>query len=75
MVPRYRCPRCGGNQFRVKDQFGDYLSCLQCGRTTDLETSAAFPVGLAAGRDGIAPSERRQADGQVAERRGAPPRV
>jgi hypothetical protein len=32
-----RCPRCGGNQFRVRDQFGDYLSCLQCGRTVDVE--------------------------------------
>lgn len=37
-----RCDRCGGNQFRIVDQYGDYLSCLQCGRTTDLAPSAAL---------------------------------
>ena len=37
MARQSRCPRCGGNQFHIKDQFGDYLSCLQCGRTVDVE--------------------------------------
>ena len=37
MATQLRCPRCGGNQFHIKDQFGDYLPCLQCGRTVDVE--------------------------------------
>lgn len=37
-----RCKRCGGNQFRTKDQYGEYLSCLQCGRTEEVEARSSL---------------------------------
>jgi len=42
MATHMRCSRCGGNQFPVKDQFGDYLSCLQCGRTVDVKMTGTL---------------------------------
>ena len=30
------CPRCGGNLSINNDQFGDYLQCLMCNRSTDV---------------------------------------
>ncbi len=38
-----RCPRCGGNMIRHGDQYGFYASCLQCGKTVDLERQPARP--------------------------------
>lgn len=51
MQPKSRCPRCGGNQFHVKDQFGEYLSCLQCGRSVDVESARALRMSVAAAND------------------------
>lgn len=30
-----RCARCAGQLFHTSDQYGRYLSCLQCGHTAD----------------------------------------
>jgi ribosomal protein S27AE len=31
------CPRCGGNLFLERDEYEQYLYCLQCGFRTELE--------------------------------------
>jgi len=31
------CPRCGGNLFLERDEYDQYLYCLQCGFRTELE--------------------------------------
>ena len=31
------CPRCGGSLSLGDDQFGAYLQCLMCGRSTDIQ--------------------------------------
>jgi hypothetical protein len=41
-----RCSRCGGNEFRIRDQYGEYLSCLQCGRTRDVAPSDGLNLVL-----------------------------
>ena len=30
------CPRCRGDLIVKSDQYGDYISCLQCGYTADI---------------------------------------
>lgn len=27
------CPTCGGDLYTVSDMYGNYINCLQCGRT------------------------------------------
>lgn len=31
-----QCPRCGGDLGVKGDQYGDYISCLQCGYSADI---------------------------------------
>lgn len=30
------CPRCGGHFFWERDQYGEYLNCLQCGHNSNI---------------------------------------
>ena len=38
------CPRCGGDVCRVRDTFGVYHQCAQCGREIRRVTSSAAPA-------------------------------
>ena len=38
------CPRCGGNLAVGNDQFGAYLQCLMCNRSTDLNETQGKTV-------------------------------
>ena len=40
------CPRCGGDVCRVRDTFGVYHQCAQCGR--EIRRIASNPVPAAA---------------------------
>ncbi len=48
--PKDRCPRCGGNMIRRRDQFGLYASCLQCGKTLDVNRLTAAELAELAAR-------------------------
>ena len=41
-----RCPRCSGDLYSDRDQYGDYVSCLQCGLTRDVVSSLGEPLRL-----------------------------
>ena len=49
---RKACPRCGGDICRMRDTFGVYHQCAQCGRefrrqpTVSMPTSTATPSGI-----------------------------
>ena len=43
------CPRCAGDLFRDRDQYGLFVSCLQCGLSRDLSNQAGEPVLITAG--------------------------
>ena len=36
-----QCPRCGGDLTTDSDQYGDYVSCLQCGLCRDIPVMAS----------------------------------
>ena len=38
------CPRCGGSLSLGDDQFGAYLQCLMCGRSTDIQQTQGKPA-------------------------------
>ncbi len=33
------CPRCNGDLYRDRDQYGDFVTCAQCGFSKDLPQS------------------------------------
>ena len=33
------CPRCSGDLFEDRDQYGQYITCMQCGFSRDVPTS------------------------------------
>ncbi len=39
---RKACPRCGGDVCRMRDTFGVYHQCAQCGREFRRQTGAAI---------------------------------
>ena len=43
-----QCPRCNGDLSTDRDQYGQFISCLQCGLCEDIEISShgAQVVGL-----------------------------
>ena len=43
-----RCPRCSGDLYGDRDQYGAYVSCLQCGLTRDVLSNVGEPVILGA---------------------------
>lgn len=42
------CPRCGGDICRVRDTFGVYHQCAQCGREIRAETAAMLSTTITA---------------------------
>ena len=38
------CTRCGGSLSLGDDQFGTYLQCLMCGRSTDIQKTQGKPA-------------------------------
>jgi hypothetical protein len=36
-----QCPRCNGDLAAGSDQYGDYVSCLQCGLCEDVSIGAS----------------------------------
>ncbi len=60
------CPRCNGDLFEDRDQYGSYITCMQCGFSKDVPTdqkstlvvsSEPVPVPMAPQSDG---SKRRR---------------
>lgn len=47
-----RCPKCGGQVYEDRDQFGPYKGCLECGWTMDMAAKCrrGGPVVIAGGR-------------------------
>ncbi len=45
---RKACPRCGGDICRMRDTFGFYHRCAQCGREFRLEPAVAMPTAATA---------------------------
>ena len=43
-----RCPRCSGDLYDDHDQYGAYVSCLQCGLARDLVGNLGEPLRLGA---------------------------
>ena len=55
------CPRCSGDLFEDRDQYGAFITCMQCGFTRDVPNSeggllvisaAPVPVPVAPTSDG-----------------------
>ena len=42
------CPRCSGDLYSDRDQYGAYLACLQCGSTRDVVSNLGEPLRLGA---------------------------
>ena len=42
-----KCPRCHGNMFLEKDEFGWYEQCLQCSHSQELPSTYEFNRKLA----------------------------
>ena len=42
------CPRCGGDVCRMRDTFGVYHQCAQCGREIRRVTSSPMPTSAVA---------------------------
>ena len=38
-----RCPRCSGDLFEETDQFGAFVTCLQCGFSKDIHEQLVDP--------------------------------
>ena len=36
MIKLKACPKCHGDLYLERDQYGSYMSCLQCGYLTEL---------------------------------------
>lgn len=39
-----QCPRCKGDLSASRDQYGDYLHCLQCGYMADVRRPNPFAM-------------------------------
>lgn len=40
------CTKCGGDLASGCDQYGSYVSCMQCGRYQDIEIKKAGSLGV-----------------------------
>ena len=41
-----RCPRCSGDLFEETDQFGIFVTCLQCGFSKELHEQMVDPAAF-----------------------------
>ena len=44
-----RCPKCGGNIFMARDEYGWYEQCLQCSCRRDLKNVVAVSERVSQG--------------------------
>ncbi len=42
------CPRCSGDLFKDSDQYGPFVTCLQCGFSKDIASQVEGPQKLTA---------------------------
>ena len=38
------CPRCSGDLFHDRDQYGQFVTCVQCGFSKDLTQKSSEPI-------------------------------
>ena len=41
MIQFKACERCKGDMMRVRDMYGDYVQCLQCGYVENIQSERA----------------------------------
>ena len=41
-----RCPRCAGDLFEENDQYGSFITCMQCGFSKDIHERLADPGSI-----------------------------
>ncbi len=41
-----RCPRCSGDLFEDRDQYGPFVTCMQCGLNKDIPDEFAGPLDI-----------------------------
>lgn len=52
------CPKCQGDLYRDTDQFGVFISCVQCGRSlTQLEETQEYPSRISLSQLQVVPIE------------------
>ena len=50
-----QCPRCRGDLSVKSDQYGDYISCLQCGYTAEIgDADKVAELSITRLRDNVA---------------------
>ena len=60
MIQFKACERCKGDMMRVRDMYGDYVQCLQCGHVENIQSVRAhFEVPRTAVRSRAARGSRR----------------
>ena len=42
------CPRCTGDLFEERDQYGSFVTCMQCGFHKDVPADLAGPFAISA---------------------------
>lgn len=42
------CPRCNGDLFEDRDQYGSYITCMQCGFSKDVPGDQKGPLVVSA---------------------------
>ncbi len=42
------CPRCSGDLYRQRDQYGHFVTCAQCGFSKDVPQSTTGPLRITA---------------------------
>ena len=42
------CPRCSGDLYQDRDQYGSFVTCFQCGLTRDVSKLAGGPLEISA---------------------------
>ena len=55
------CPKCQGSLYLVKDMYGKYVNCLQCGFSKDVPELPARPSSLEPARREFRQPERQAA--------------
>ncbi|MFQ6027112.1 MAG: hypothetical protein ACE5Q6_06450 [Dehalococcoidia bacterium] len=55
------CPKCSGDLYLDKDQYGTFVECVQCGLVRDVKLNQAFnEVGSAVMQTSAPPNSSRE---------------
>ena len=65
MIQFKACERCKGDMMRVRDMYGDYVQCLQCGHVENIQSVRAHFGGAERPAEAGPPEE---AEGQAPSR-------